>query len=422
MSDYERTDRGKQRLQKALRLGVLVGLLALVTGIGVLHQYGGVKPVGVDALCPFGGIETLGTLITSASLVSKIAVSSVVLLGATVLLALLFQRAFCGYLCPLGGMQDMFGWLGKVVFKGRKRPQVPAAVDRWARYLKYGVLAFAAIGTWLAAEGLLAGFGFEPGSALVIRPYDPWVAWMHLSSAEVFAEFSIGLVILGVSLVGSLVYERFFCKYLCPMGAFLGLAGKLSFFKVRRNAETCIDCTACDKACPVNIKVSEADVVTSAECISCNECVNSCPVKDTLVVAPKTGTAMKTGTVFASVLGIMAAVVVGATLLGGFEWTLVTPQAAAAEAAAQGVTFDVAEIKGSWTFVDAATATGVPAQAIKAKFGITDAEMASQIKDVAPAKGFDVHTDVREWFAAEMEKIAAEAAKGGGASSESSGD
>ena len=269
-SPRERADRADQKLARWVRFGVLTFVLVAVTGIGLAHQLG-VNVVGVDALCPFGGIETLWSLIASATFVKRIAASSVILLVGIVLTALVFRRAFCGYVCPLGAVQEFAGKIGLLLTRG-KRLTMPAWLDRPARYLKYLVLGVFTVWTWAAAE-------------LVIRPYDPWVAWMHLTSPEVIAEFSIGLAILGVSLVGSVVYERFFCKYACPTGAFLGLLSKLSVFKVRRNADTCTSCSACDKACPVNVKVSTVDTVDDPECINCNECVNVCPVKDTLTVS-----------------------------------------------------------------------------------------------------------------------------------------
>ena len=181
-----RSDRNGQRRSRSVRLAVLVASIAIITALGLLHQYSDIKIVGVDALCPFGGIETLWTLISSGVLVKQIAASSVILLGVVLVVAVVFRRSFCGYICPLGALQELFGKIGKAIWP-RKRPQVPAAIDRPARYLKYAILAVFAVWSWQAA-------------ALVIRPYDPWVAWMHLSSAEVFAEFTVGLVVLGVSL------------------------------------------------------------------------------------------------------------------------------------------------------------------------------------------------------------------------------
>ena len=94
----------------------------------------------------------------------------------------------------------------------------------------------------------------------MLRPYDPWVAWAHLTSPELLTSYGIGLAVLIVSLAGSLVYERFFCKYLCPAGALLGLLSRVSFLNIRRDADACIDCGRCDKACMMNVEVATADV------------------------------------------------------------------------------------------------------------------------------------------------------------------
>ena len=117
-----------------------------------------------------------------------------------------------------------------------------------------------------------------------MNPYDPWAAYGHISTGitSLIDEYLIGFIILIVILVGSLLYDRFFCKYLCPMGAFYGLISKLSPSKITRNENTCINCGLCNKNCPVNIKVSELKEIKSAECINCQKCILSCPKNNTL--------------------------------------------------------------------------------------------------------------------------------------------
>ncbi len=401
---YQRSDRTAQRRSRAIRLGVLIAGLLIITTIGVLHQVGGVaKPVGVDALCPFGGIETLWSLLSGQGLLQRIAVSSVILLGVVLLMALVFRRAFCGYICPLGALQELFGKLGAFLWRGKKRPEVPASLDRPARLLKYGVLAFFTVWTWQAA-------------ALVIRPYDPWVAYMHLTSGELFAEFGIGLAVLGISLAGSVVYDRFFCKYLCPMGATLGILAPVSLFKVRRNADTCIDCGACDKACSMNVQVSTVDTVSDCECINCNECVNACPVANTLDVADagfaRHRTSLRPQQVLGLVTGMIAVLLVASTASGAFAWTMPT---LAGSAASNGGTINVEDIKGRMSFAEVSQATGIPAAEFEAQFGVQPADMTVPMKDIAAKYGFDVHTDLREWVAQRMAAMPPAGAAGSGA-------
>ena len=389
---YVRSDRGKQKKSRSLRLVVLGLGLAIITGIGLMHQLTGIPVVGVDALCPFGGIETILTLISTGGYVKQIAASSLILLGVVLVTAVIFRRSFCGYICPLGALQEFFGGIGKAIWP-KGRPQVPTAIDKPARYLKYVVLAVFTVWTWQAAE-------------LVIRPYDPWVAFMHITSAEVLSSFGIGLAVLAISLAGSVVYDRFFCKYLCPMGGFLGLISRLSLFKVRREATTCIDCKACDKACPMNITVSEVETVVSAECINCNACVDACPVKDTLRVATKGATGKRTvltpSRVLASMVLIIAILVGATTAAGAFAWTLPT---LAQAAQTNGGTFNLDAIRGSMSLEEVSKATGIPPKVFEDKWKIAPADMSKPMKDIAEHYGFDVHTGVRTFVQEQLKAL-----------------
>ena len=119
--DYMKSDSLAQKRNKRFRMVILVLVLVFSTTLGVLHQHPiGWKPAGVDAFCPFGGIESALSLVTKGKMLSRIAWSSFTLLGAVILLAVLFRRSFCGNLCPLGTLQELFGILGKKIF-GKRR-------------------------------------------------------------------------------------------------------------------------------------------------------------------------------------------------------------------------------------------------------------------------------------------------------------
>jgi polyferredoxin len=364
-------------------------ILATVTGVFAAHQYlaGAGRPLGVDALCPFGGVETLFTLISGAGFIEKTAASAVVLLAGMIVVALLYRRSFCGQICPLGTLQGLFGSLGGKVF--RKRPEVPRGVDRFARFLKYGVLAFFAIWTWQAAT-------------LVMRPYDPWVAFAHLTSAELFAELGIGLTVLGVSLAGSAVYERFFCKYLCPTGALLGALSKISVFGIRRDAEACIDCGACDKACPMNIPVSSAEKVTASECISCNECVNACPAAGALEIKAPNGKRVSPALMTGIVVAAIAAIIATSTAAGAFAWTMPSlGEAVEQQGATQGAPFDTSLIKGYMSMKEVSKASGVPEARFVEKWGVPEADLGKPMNEIADQYGFSPD-DVRPWVAEQL--------------------
>lgn len=376
-------DKAARRRSRRIRWTVLLGLLAASTILGLLHQnpgWLGFKTPPVDALCPFGGIESLWRTLAEGGYLKRIAASSFILLGGTLAVAALFGRAFCGQFCPLGTLQEIFGRLG-IRFAGR-RLVMPAALDRPARYLKYAVLAFFTVWTWRAAE-------------LVMRPYDPWAAYHHLTSPELLTEFGIGAAVLGAAAVGSLGFDRFFCKYACPMGAFLGLLNKLSLYKVRRTASTCTDCKACDTACPVNIDVSAAGDVTSAECLACGECVNACPVSSTLEFSTRSRASVLSATgVTLATFGIMAAIVLVTTASGAFGWTwggagqdtgcddAPASESTTGAAPSTAAGFDTAAIKGSMTLGDVSELTGIPAGTILADLGIEAAALEVPVRDL----------------------------------------
>jgi polyferredoxin len=258
------------KLIKSLRHILLAVFLTLITVEAYLHQLlGGGKAPSIHALCPYGALESLYSLIFGGTFIEKIFSGTLILLIITLLIALIFSRSFCGLICPFGALQEFFGIVGKKLFK--KRFILPLTIDKPLRYLKYIILVITIYFAWKTA-------------GLWMNPYDPWVAYGHISEGitSLTGDFLIASILLIVTIIGSLLYDRFFCKYLCPMGAFYGLISKVSPSKIIRNEDTCINCGLCSKNCPVNIKVSELKEIKSAECINCQTCILSCPEKNAL--------------------------------------------------------------------------------------------------------------------------------------------
>ncbi len=223
----------------------------------------------LHALCPFGGVVTIYQFATSGTFVQKIHESSFVLMVIGFILAILFGPAFCGWVCPLGTIQEFFSSFGKKIFKHRFNQLIPYKADRVLRFTRYLVLA------WIVYMTAATG-------TLVFSEYDPYFALFNLWSSELAIG---GVVILAITLALSLVMERPWCKYACPYGAVLGIFNLLRIFKIRRKESTCISCSACTRRCPMNIKVEEKNIVRDHQCISCLECTSEavCPVADTVV-------------------------------------------------------------------------------------------------------------------------------------------
>ncbi|WP_075865544.1 4Fe-4S binding protein [Carboxydothermus islandicus] len=345
-----------------IRWVILAVILVYITFAAYLHQTAEGTYPSIHALCPYGGLESLYALLFSGSFIKKIFTGTMVLLVLSVLITFLFRRSFCGLICPFGSLQEFFALLGQKIF-GR-RFNMPEIIDKPLRNLKYLILL------------LTLGFAWYTGS-LWMSPYDPYSAYGHLSAGleTLMEESLIGFILLIVTIVGSLLYDRFFCKYLCPAGAFYGLLAKLSPYKIIRNDEQCIHCQICNKACPMNIKVDQEIVITSSECINCNECLNVCPKKD--VLTPKLNKkSLSTAVVLLLSLGIFFG---GISLAKASGIYTVTPAPVTS-----GSIQSVEQIKGSMTLEEVAKGLNINIDELYEKVGIPKTVPANtKLKDLS---------------------------------------
>ncbi len=233
------------------------GLVPIPVGTSTLHS-----------LCPFGGVVTLYQYFTQGTFIRQIHQSSFTLMWLVLLLSLFFGPVFCGWVCPIGTVQEFIGKIGKKIFPKKYNRFVPYKIDIWLRYLRYIVLILIVV---LTAKEL----------RLVFQNYCPYFSLFNIWSNEVALS---ALILLGFIFIGSLFIERPWCKYLCPLGALLGIFNLFRIVKLKRNNNTCIQCKKCDNICPMNIKVSNKEVIRDHQCISCLLCTDeiTCPVNNTL--------------------------------------------------------------------------------------------------------------------------------------------
>ena len=250
--------------------------LLLIAFISINHTLvengGGISffsSASLHGVCPFGGVETLYTFLASGLLVKKIHDASLVLAGIVLVLSILFGPVFCGWVCPLGTVQEWVSKLGRKIFRRRYNHFVPAKLDNILRYLRYGVLA------WVVYVTATTG-------TLIFEAYDPYFALFNFWSTEVAWS---ALAILGVTLLLSVFVERPWCKYVCPYGAVLGITNLFRVFSIKRSELTCKADGACSILCPMNIPVDTKKTVRDHQCISCLECTSEavCPVAKTVL-------------------------------------------------------------------------------------------------------------------------------------------
>jgi ferredoxin len=355
---------------QAARRVTLGAALVGVTVLAYLHQRVPGIP-SIDALDPFGGLETLLKLVAGGELLRRIEPGTVVLFGAVIALGVVLSRLFCGWFCAFGALQAVFGWLGKRIL-GR-RMEVPRRLDAVLRWVKYPLLALIVFLTWRAGD-------------LVIRPYDPMAAYGHLSAGlpAVWAEFAVGLVALVAILVLSMLYERVFCKYLCPLGALNAILSRIPIMRIRREPSTCISCSKCDKICSMNVAVSTASTVGSPECIACMECVTACPTKKRTLAAFLGGRRTGTWVVVAIGLAIYAGAAVVGQALGALRFAPKSLQ----ERSVTGM-LKVEDIKGSSTYADVARSFGIDLDRLYREAGVDPSKVPpdSLLKDTGRLAG-----------------------------------
>lgn len=248
---------------------VLIGLTAAnhaLAAQGITIPF--ISTSSLHALCPFGGVTSLYQYLTTGTFVRRIQASSFVIMWVVFLLALPFGALFCGWICPLGSFQEWIAGIGRKIFGKRYNRMIPARIDNSLRYLRYAVLAWVLVMTASTSRLVFAD----------VCPYDAlFTGWTGNAATG-------GLVLVGVIIIMSLVVDRPFCKYACPYGALLGFFNRFRFIRLTRNPDTCITCKQCDLACPMNLTISNREVVGQHQCIGCMKCTShaACPVENTV--------------------------------------------------------------------------------------------------------------------------------------------
>ncbi len=197
-----------------------------------------------------------------------------IVLASILFITILLRTVFCGWICPMGTLFDLIRGLGKKtgnlsvmrplnnIHKKwvKKNKTVLYKIDRNLRYFRYVFFL------WILQS-------------------------IFLGIASIKGENERGIMsvlyIVIVMVITGLFIERSWCKYICPIGAFLGLVGKLSFTSISRNEEVCIKCNICSKTCPMNIDVANRELVKDIDCQTCLKCVDACPVYNALALKIK---------------------------------------------------------------------------------------------------------------------------------------
>ena len=231
------------------------------------------RPPGVESFLPISALISLKYWLMTGIL-NTIHPSALVILIMISLTAVVLKKGFCSWVCPFSLFSEYLTNLHVKIFD--RQLKLPKWLDYPLRSLKYLLLLFF---VW----AIYFEMTVRDLRLFIYSPYNRVADIKMLHFFTQMSEMTMWVLILLV--LFSLAIPYFWCRYLCPYGALLGALSWLSFFKIRRNADNCIDCELCTKVCPANIKVHTAKSVFSDECHGCLQCIDSCPVKNTLYLS-----------------------------------------------------------------------------------------------------------------------------------------
>jgi polyferredoxin len=229
------------------------------------------RPPGVEGWLPIASLMNLKVLLLTGS-VPELHPAGMFLLLSFTGMSLLLRKAFCSWLCPVGTFSEYLWKLGRKTF--RRNFKLPRWADIPVRGLKYillGLFFYAVVSMPVPAiRAFLEG---------------PYGLVADVKMMNFFRFLSVtGAVVLALLVISSIFIQNFWCRYLCPYGALMGLFSFLSPAKIRRDTDACIDCAKCSKACPSLLPVDKLISINSAECTGCLECVAVCPAENALAL------------------------------------------------------------------------------------------------------------------------------------------
>jgi len=211
----------------------------------------------------FSELKTVYQMIIGGNFNFLQAFPSLVEFVAVMLLTIVMGRWFCGWLCAFGAYNDLIYFIARKVFKVKFR--VNEKVDSILKYTKYVVLIFIIIISWTMGSDILG-------------TTSPWDAFGQITDLPtVFSSLIIGLILLVLITIGAFFVERFFCRYLCPLGAVFSIISRLGITKINKPKADCGKCRACTVNCSMGLKLYKVNGARGGDCINCLKCTEVCP-------------------------------------------------------------------------------------------------------------------------------------------------
>lgn len=214
---------------------------------------------------------------------------NVVVILALIVLTLIFGRIYCSIICPLGIMQDIFGWLGK---KAKKNRYTSSKEMKWLRYPIMGIFIIAlvaGIGTLVHLLAPYSAFGriatnlLQPvwlagnnALASIAEHYDSYAFYRSDIWLRSLPSLTIAVITLVVLAVLAWRNGRTYCNTICPVGTVLSFFSRFSWLKILFDTEKCRNCSLCTKNCKAACIDYKNHTVDYSRCVVCGDCIERC--------------------------------------------------------------------------------------------------------------------------------------------------
>lgn len=242
-----------------------------VSGAGAITI---LRPPGVEGFLPIGALVGWKHFLLTGQW-DRVHPAAMVILGYAVLISFLVRKAFCSWFCPIGTISEWCWKFGKLVFG--KNITIPLFIDLPLRSLKYLLLLF-----------FIWSVGMMDSRQIITFIHGSYYALADVKMLYFFTRMTALVAgVLIILAVLSVYFKNFWCRYLCPYGALLGLFSMMSPTRISRHDAKCIDCGKCSQTCPSFLPVSQKNTIFSPECTGCLDCLQSCPANGALTLSSK---------------------------------------------------------------------------------------------------------------------------------------
>lgn len=294
------------------QLGVLIVTLAIgIQFFLYVHQASErgkitvTRPPGVEGFLPIGALMGWKLFITTG-VWDPIHPAAMVILGFAAVISFALRKSFCAWFCPVGTVCEWLWRLGRRIMGKNYIP--PRWIDAPLRGIKYLLLAFF---VWI-----IFSMSTQAIHDFLMSPY------YQLSDVKMLFFFTrmtaLTAIVLSALVLGSLFIRNFWCRYLCPYGALMGLLAMIGPTRIDRCKDSCIRCGRCTQVCPACLPVQHKDRILSPECSGCMDCTVICPVPNTLSLTTR-GRSWTTVMLGATVLLFFTGSVLAARITGHWQ-------------------------------------------------------------------------------------------------------